>query len=79
MADRLSKFGESVGNAAESSSGAERQSLRVAQRVLQSMTPALTTYEAAFKELQTAGFARPETLRYSRSYRRPSCRGEKVR
>ena len=62
MADRLSKFGESVGNAAESSSGAERQSLRVAQRVLQSMTPALATYEAAFKELQTAGFARPETF-----------------
>jgi hypothetical protein len=62
LADRLSKFGESVGNAAESSSGAERQSLRVAQRVLQSMTPSLTTYEAAFKELQAAGFARPETL-----------------
>jgi hypothetical protein len=62
MADRLAKFGDSVGNAAESATGAERQSLRVAQRVLQSMTPALSSYEAAFKELESAGFAQPETL-----------------
>jgi hypothetical protein len=62
LADRLAKFGESVGNAAESTTGAERQSLRVSQRVLQSMAPALGTYEAAFKELQSAGFAKPATL-----------------
>jgi hypothetical protein len=52
--ERLSKFGESVGNAAESTTGTERQGLRVAQRLLQSMAPAVSTYEAAFKELQSA-------------------------
>ena len=53
-ADRLTKFGESIGNAAESSSGTEKQSLHVAQRILQGMAPAVSGYEAAFKELQTA-------------------------
>jgi hypothetical protein len=62
LADRLAKFGESVGSAAETASGVERQSLRVSQRVLQSMAPALGTYEGAFKELQSAGFAQPSSL-----------------
>jgi hypothetical protein len=62
MSERLTKFGESVGNAADSASGTERQSLRVAQRVLQSMAPSLGSYEAALKELQAAGFARPQSI-----------------
>jgi hypothetical protein len=62
MAERLAKFGETVGNAAESTSGTERQSLRVAQRMVQSMAPALGSYEAALKELQAVGFVQPETI-----------------
>jgi hypothetical protein len=62
MSERLAKFGESVGNAADSASGTERQSLRVAQRVLQSMAPSLGSYEAALKELQAAGFAQPQSI-----------------
>jgi hypothetical protein len=62
MAERLAKFGESVGNAADGASGTERQSLRAAQRVLQSMAPSLGSYEAALKELQSAGFARPQSI-----------------
>lgn len=52
--DRLTKFGESIGKAAESTSGAERQGLLVAQRTLQSMAPSLGAYEKAYKELQEA-------------------------
>jgi hypothetical protein len=63
MAERLAKFGETVGNAAESTSGTERQSLRVAQRMVQSMAPALSSYESAFKELQAVGFVQPETIK----------------
>jgi len=62
VTDRLSKFSESVGSAAESAGGADRQGLRVAQRLLQSMTPALSAYESASKELQAAGFVKPETM-----------------
>lgn len=52
--DRLTKFGESIGKAAESTSGAEKQGLLVAQRTLQSLAPALSAYEKAYKELEEA-------------------------
>jgi hypothetical protein len=61
-ADRLAKFGETLSSAADSSMGAEKQGLRVAQRMLQSMAPAVSAYEAAFKDLQTAEVLRAETI-----------------
>lgn len=61
-ADRLSKFGDSIGNAAESLNGIEKQGLRVAQRILQSMAPAVSAYEVAFRELQTANVLGVDTI-----------------
>lgn len=61
-ADRIAKFSQSMGNAAEASSGVDKQSLLVAQRLMQAMTPAVGKYEAAFKELQAAEILRVDTI-----------------
>lgn len=60
---RLKQLGETMGNAAETSTGNEKKSLKAAQRVIQSMAPSLAKYEAAYKELLGANFVDPTTLR----------------